>query len=211
MATFLDRQGHWHDWAATQRVALAAVTPAGDAAAGADEKAAQAIVQRAFAAACIRLADYHSARTHLTACLEIYCDLGDQGGQSRIHRDLGSLSEYQERHDEALGHAEQALRLSRAVGDRDGEAFALSNVSSYHMLLGQHPQALAVGREALDLTRKLGARYGEAHTGLTIGLSEKALGRFADAAASQRHAHDLFAGLGDRTFEATALSNLADV
>ena len=210
MATFLDWQGHWHDWVATQRVALAAVTPADDAPPTADEMAAQAIVRRAFAAACIRLADYDSARTHLTACLRIYCDLADQGGQSRIHRDLGSLSEYQERYDEALGHAEQAVRLSRAVGDRDGEAFALSNVSSYHMLLGQNQQALVVGREALELTRQLGARYGEAHTWLTIGLSQKALGRYAEAADSQRHAHGLFAELGDRTFEATTLGNLAD-
>jgi tetratricopeptide (TPR) repeat protein len=213
MATFLDWQGHWHDWTATQRIALRAVTPADDAAASADDQAAQAaqaIVRRAFAAACIRLADYDSARVHLTACLRIYCDLGDQGGQSRIHRDLGSLSEYQERYDEALGHAEQALRLSRAVADRDGEAFALSNVSSYHMLLGQYQRALVFGREALALTKKLGARYGEAHTWATIGLSEHALGRFADAAASHRHAHGLFAELGDRTYEAAALGDLAD-
>jgi DNA-binding SARP family transcriptional activator/tetratricopeptide (TPR) repeat protein len=211
MATFLDWQGHWHDWAATQRIALAAVTPGGDAAASTDEKAAQAIVGRAFAAACIRLADYDRARVHLTACLRIYRELGDQGGQSRIHRDLGSLSEYQERYDEALGHVEQALRLSRAVGDRDGEAFALSNVSSYHMLLGHHQQALVVGREALELNQRLGARYGEAHTWATIGLAQKALGRFAEAAVSQRHAHGLFAELGDRTFEATALGYLADI
>jgi tetratricopeptide (TPR) repeat protein len=214
MATFLDWQGHWHDWAATQRIALAAVTPADGAASGGDDqaaRAAQAIVRRAFAAACIRLADYDSARVHLTACLRIYSELGDQGGQSRIHRDLGSLSQYQERYNEALGHTEQALRLSRAAGDRDGEAFALSNVSSYHMLLGHHQRALVVGQEALALNRRLGARYGEAHTWSAIGLSQKALGRLAEAAASQRHAHELFAGLGDRTFEAAALCDLADV
>ena len=211
MATFLDWQGHWHDWTATQRIALGAVTPADNAAASPDDKAAEAIVRRAFAAACIRVADYDSAREHLTACLRNYCELGDQGGQSRIHRDLGSLSQYQERYDEALGHAEQALGLSRAAGDRDGEAFALSNVSSYHMLLGHHQRALVVGREALALNRRLGARYGEAHTWSAIGLSQKALGRLAEAAASQRQAHELFAGLGDRTFEAAALSDLADV
>jgi tetratricopeptide (TPR) repeat protein len=211
MATFLDWQGHWHDWAATQRIALDAVTRAGDAAPTADgEAAARAVVGRSFAAACIRLADYQSARVHLTACLRIYSALGDHGGQSRIHRDLGSLAEYQERYDEALGHAEQALRMSRAAGDRDGEAFALSNVSSYHMLLGHHRQALAVGQEALDLTTRLGARYGEAHTWATIGLAHKALGRFAEAAESQRRAHGLFADLGDRTFEATTLGYLAD-
>jgi hypothetical protein len=43
MATFLDWQGHWHDWAATQRIALAAVTRQ-------DDKGAQATVRRAFAA-----------------------------------------------------------------------------------------------------------------------------------------------------------------
>jgi tetratricopeptide (TPR) repeat protein/transcriptional regulator with XRE-family HTH domain len=203
LATFLDWQGHWHDWAATQRIALAAVTRQ-------DDRAAQAMVRRAFAAACIRLADYDEAHAHLTECLSIYAQLGDGAGESRIHRDLGNLFEYQDRYDEALDHAEQALRLSQAVSDKTGQAAALTNAGSYHAMLGHYQQALVYSHQALDLHRELGARYGEAHTWLGIGYIEHHLGSFNEAAASHQQALTLFRELGDRVYEATALAYLGD-
>jgi tetratricopeptide (TPR) repeat protein len=203
MATFLDWQGHWHDWAATQRIALAAVTQQ-------DDKGAQAMVRRAFAAACIRLADYGEADTQLTACLDIYQGLGDQAGESRIQRDLGNLFEYQDRYAEALDHAERALTLSQAIADRAGQAAALTNVGWYHTMLGQHRQALTYCRRALRLHRELGARYGEAHTWISLGQVHHALGSLTKAAACHRQALGLFQELGDRVYEATALTHLGD-
>jgi tetratricopeptide (TPR) repeat protein len=203
MATFLDWQGHWQDWAATQRIALAAVTRQ-------DDIGAQATVRRAFAAACIRFGDYDEARTHLTECLGIYAQLGDRAGESRIQRDLGNLFEYQGRYAEALDHAEQALRLSQAIADRAGQAYALTNVGWYHTMLGQHQQALRYCQRALRLHRELGARYGEAHTWISLGHVNYKLGSLGKAAACHRHGLSLFRELGDRLYEATALTYLGD-
>jgi DNA-binding SARP family transcriptional activator/tetratricopeptide (TPR) repeat protein len=203
MATFLDWRGHWHDWAATQRTALAAVTRQGD-------QAAQATARRAFAAACIRLADYDEAHTHLTECLSIYAQLGDRAGESRIHRDLGNLSEYQGRYADALGHAELALSLSQAIADQAGQAAALTNAGSYHAMLGHYPQALVYCQQALELHRELGARYGEAHTWIGLGYIDHQLGNLTEAAASYEHALRLFRELGDRLYEATILDHLGD-
>jgi DNA-binding SARP family transcriptional activator/tetratricopeptide (TPR) repeat protein len=203
MATFLDWQGHWHDWAATQRIALAAVTRETD-------QAAQATARRAFAAACIRRADYDEASIHLKECLNLYAQLGDRAGESRIHRDLGNLSEYQDRYDDALGHAEQALSLSRTIADQAGHAAALTNVGSYHARLGDHQQALICGQQALDLHRELGSRYGEAHTWEVLGYANHHLGRLTEAASCYRHALSLFRELGDRVYEATTLTFLGD-
>jgi DNA-binding SARP family transcriptional activator len=203
MATFLDWQGHWQDWAATQRIALAAVTRQ-------DDMGAQATVRRAVAAACIRFGDYDEARTHLTECLGIYAQLGDRAGESRIRRDLGNLFEYQGRYAEALDHAEQALRLSQAIADRAGQAYALTNVGWYHTMLGQHQQALKCCQRALRLHRELGARYGEAHTWISLGHVNYKLGSLGKAAACHRHGLSLFRELGDRLYEATALTYLGD-
>jgi tetratricopeptide (TPR) repeat protein len=176
LATFLDWQGHWRDWAATQRIALAAVTRVGHPMATAEDKAAQAMVRRAFAAVCIRLGDYGDARVHLTECLSSYARLGDRAGMSRVHRDLGSLAEYQVRYDDALYHAEQAVHLAQSVDDKDGQAFALASISDYLVRLGNYELAWASCRKALGLDQELGSRYGEAHTWLTLGIAELALG-----------------------------------
>jgi DNA-binding SARP family transcriptional activator/tetratricopeptide (TPR) repeat protein/DNA-binding XRE family transcriptional regulator len=203
LATFLDWQGHWHDWAVTQRIALAAVTRR-------DDEEAQATVRRAFAAACIRLGDYGEAHTHLTECLDIYTRLGDRAGEGRVLRDLGSLFEYQGRYAEAAEYAEQALNVSEAIADRAGQAAALTNIGDYHMTLGNHQQALTYCRRALKLHRALGARYGEAHTWLSLGRVNDHLGDLTEAAACHRQGLTMFRELGDRVFEATALSFLGD-
>jgi tetratricopeptide (TPR) repeat protein len=129
---------------------------------------------------------------------------------SRVHRDLGSLAEYQVRYDDALHHAEQAFHLAQSVDDKDGQAFALANISDYLVRLGNYELAQASCRTALGLNQELGSRYGEAHTWLTLGIAELALGRCAEAAACQGQACSLFAELGDRLYEATALGYLGD-
>jgi DNA-binding SARP family transcriptional activator/DNA-binding XRE family transcriptional regulator len=204
MATFLDWQGHWHDWATTQRVALAAVIRL-------DDKAAQATARRAFAASCSRRGDHDEACTHLTECLRIYEQLGDRAGQSRVHRDLGNLFEHQSRYAQALDHAERAVSLSRGIADQSGLAAALTNSGWYHTMLGNYQQALTYCQQALKLHRELGARYGEAHTWHSLGLIEYHLGGLAEAVVCDQHAVGLFRELGDRKYEAIALSSLGDV
>ncbi len=64
-------------------------------------------------------------------------------GQARIHHNLGVLAERQGRYADALGHAEQALRLYQAIGDKAGEAEALNNVGWCQPSSAKYPQALA--------------------------------------------------------------------
>jgi tetratricopeptide (TPR) repeat protein/transcriptional regulator with XRE-family HTH domain len=204
LATFLDWQGHWDDWAATQRVGLAAVVRQ-------DNKPAQAIVRRAYAAACMRVGDYDEAYTHLTECLALCAQTGDRAAQSRIHRDLGNLFEYQDQWEEALRYVEFALRLSREADDEPGQAAALTNLASYQGHLGQNQRARESGQQALELHRALGARYGEAHTLDTLGFINWQLGNLDEAAACHQDARVLFRELGDRMFEAISLDHLGDI
>ena len=95
MTEFLDRRGHWHEWAATQRTALAAATRLGDT-------AGQAAARRAIATACVRLTDYRQARGHLAACLRLYRQLGDRTGEALARHSLGRVAEHQGHYADAL-------------------------------------------------------------------------------------------------------------
>ena len=203
MTDFLDRRGHWHEWAAIQSTALEAATRLGDT-------AAQAVTRRLLAVACARLAEYGQARAHLTDCLEHYQRLGDRVGEAHAHQALSWVAEQQDRHADALGHAEQAFRVFQATGHQAGQANMLNAIGWNHARLGDHQQARSFCRQALALHRETGNRHQEAHTWDSLGYAERHLGCLADAAGSYRQALSLFREVGDRFAEADTLQHLAD-
>jgi tetratricopeptide (TPR) repeat protein len=203
LASFLDWRGHWHEWAAAQRAAVAAAIRLGD-------KTAEAMARRGTAAACLKIGDHEEARAHLAACLGLYRQLGDRVGEARIRQDLSGAAEMQGGYADALRHSEQALELFRASDDRPGEANALNSIGWCHAQLGNLLQARTVCQQALSLYRELGNRYCEAHTWDSLGYAELRLGHLANAAGCYRHALSLMRDVGDRFAEADILTHLGD-
>ncbi|HEV2450732.1 MAG TPA: tetratricopeptide repeat protein [Streptosporangiaceae bacterium] len=138
MEDFLNWRGHWQEWAATQRTAVAAATRLGDV-------AGQATARRLLAHSFARIGDYVQASGLLTHCLGLYRQLGDQVGEGRVHQTLGWVAERQNRYADALSHAEQALALYKTAGDQARQAAALNNVgwfSSWPVTItGHEPSA----------------------------------------------------------------------
>jgi len=203
MTSFLDWRGHWHEWAAVERTALAAAIRLGD-------KTAEAMARRGTAAVCARLGDHEQARIHLAECLGLYRQLGDRAGEARVQQDLSGEAEQQGLYADALGHAERALALFRATADRAGEANALNSIGWCHAQLGNPRQARPFCQQALSLYRELGNRYCEAHIWDSLGYAEHQLGRLADAVDCYQHALSLFQEVGDRFGEAEILAHLGD-
>jgi tetratricopeptide (TPR) repeat protein/transcriptional regulator with XRE-family HTH domain len=203
MASFLSLRGHWQDWAATQRTALAAATRLGDT-------AAQALTGRLLANACTNLGDHEQARRHYASSLMLHRQLGNRLGEARIHQNLGVLAERQGRYAEALGHGKQALSLYQESGDRKGEAEALNEVGWYHGMLGDYERARAFCRRSLTLYAEAGHRWKEGNAWDTLGYAEHHLGNLAEAAACYQRALTIFREAGDRFSEALALSHLGD-
>jgi DNA-binding SARP family transcriptional activator len=203
MADFLDRRCRWHDWAATQRTAVASATRLG-------VTAAQAVTHRLLASAHARLGDYDQASAQLAACLELYRELDDRIGEARAHQALNWVAEQQHRHDDALGHAEQALALCQAAGYPAGQAAALNAVGWCHALLGDYHQARAFCQDAIALNRELGIRHGEAAAWDSLGYAEHHLGRYRDATDCYQHALGLCREVSDRFNEASILIHLGD-
>ena len=203
MEPFLQHRGHYQEWAATQRTALAAAARAGDV-------AGQAVSSCLLASACDDLHDYDQALGHYTSSLRLYQRLGNRLGQAIVHQNLGLLAEHQGRYADALGHAEQALRLYQAIGHRGGEAVGLNYVGWCHGLLGDYQRAHAYCRRSLALCAEAGDRRSEGHAWDSLGYAEHHLGNLPEAAACYERALAIARELGNRWVEADTLTHLGD-
>ncbi|MFC4533535.1 AfsR/SARP family transcriptional regulator [Sphaerisporangium dianthi] len=203
IAHFLGRRGHWHDLAASHRVALKAAQRIGD-------RTGMAHAHRGLARASADLGRHDEAMLHLDRALELFASAGDGVAQAHTHRNLSWVLELRERYEGALVHAQQAYDLFQAAGHRPGQAASLNAVGWYHALLGRHERALAHCRRALALLEELGDLYGQADTLDSLGYALHHLGRYEEATASYQSALELYRRLGVRYAESDTLTRLSD-
>jgi DNA-binding SARP family transcriptional activator len=205
LVVFLDRQGRWGDWCATQQAALQSARRLGDL-------PAQAVAHGHLGRAYLRQGrqDEAQAEAHFRGALELYRALGDQTGQAHAHLDLAEMFYWRSRYRGSLEHAMQALDLYRATGHRVGQAAALNGIGYYHALLGEHEQALTYCQPALTLNQELGNRRGEAATWDSLGYAHHHLGDHGEAVTCYCRAIELYRLTGDRYNEADTLTHLAD-
>ncbi len=203
LATFLYRQGHWADYAATQRTAVAAATQLGDV-------AAQAVAHRQLGRACTLLREFAEARANHQRALARWRALGDVSGQARTHLALAWVCERQEDYAEGAVQARESLRLIRATGDLAWQARALNALGWCQTKLGDHEQALEHCGQALELFESIGDRDGVAGSLDSLAHIQHRLGRHDEAVARYRQAVDLYRELGDRYYEADTLHHLGD-
>jgi DNA-binding SARP family transcriptional activator/tetratricopeptide (TPR) repeat protein len=204
LSDFLDRRGHWQDWASVQDAALHAACRLAD-------NAGQATAHSSLAGAYTRLGRYDEAHIHLTRALDLFTSLGDPTGQARTHRNLGRLFEWQGLFKSALNHSQQALNLYRAIGDQHGEARTLNGVGWYHSRLGNHRQGAVFCQQALVLLQQLDDREGQAATWDSLGYIYHQLGHHHQAATCYQQAINLDRELGERYHEAVAQTRLGDL
>src|SRR3954452_8984346 len=104
MDGYLGRKGHWQDWWASQRTAVAAARRSGD-------RAGEAAAYRSLAGADAHLGRLRDARDHLRAALGLFAGLGDAAGEANAHINLSEVFGRQDHHAEALRHSRRALEL----------------------------------------------------------------------------------------------------
>jgi DNA-binding SARP family transcriptional activator/Tfp pilus assembly protein PilF len=203
MVDYLQRRGHWHDWAATQHIALHTSQHL-------DDRAGQGDAHRLLGFAYARMGRDDDAASHLHQALDLFAQLGDRTGQASTHLGFGWLMERRSHYRKALDHARQALGLYRATGQRLWQARALNAVGWCHSQLGHHRQALTCCRQALDLLREIGDRRGEANTWHSLGQAHHHLAHHQQAITCFQRAVALFRQDGDRYYEADVLAGLGD-
>jgi len=203
LEVFLDRKGHWHDWAATQRTALAAAVRLSD-------HDWQSRSCRSLARAYSRLGLHEDACAQLHEALTLSEKFGDLASQARTHMGFSIVLERQGRQNEAINHARQALNKYRKLGNKDGQANALNSVGWLYARLGEHERALSYCQEALSLLQGLSDRSGEAATWDSLGYIHSQLHHDPEAFGCFEHALNLYQELGDRYYEARTLMHLGD-
>jgi tetratricopeptide (TPR) repeat protein len=203
LVTFLDRRGHWHDYVATQSIALAAAQRLGD-------EPGQARVHRTLGRAHMRLGSYAEVHRHLREALRLSQKLGDQVGAAYNHRIIAWAHDQQGRYREALSEVQRALELFRAAGHRVGQAQTLNAVGWYHSLLGEHEAALVHCEEALVLHHESGDEVDEAGVWDSLGHAHHHLGEHSQAVTCFGNALELFRKTDERYEQANTLTRLGE-
>jgi DNA-binding SARP family transcriptional activator len=203
MVDFCEFSGHWHDWIATQRIAIAA---------------ARRLQHRDGEARCCRALGYAYARTgrdddaldYLRRALPLFREMGDAVGEARTYQDLSWMLDRQGQPALALRHDQIALRLYEQADHAAGQANALNAIGWLHAMLGDYRKTVDHCRQALVLHRELGNRRGEAAALDSLGYAYQHLRQHGASFACFRRSLSLFRELADRSNEAESLTHLGD-
>ncbi|SCF05328.1 AfsR/SARP family transcriptional regulator [Micromonospora chokoriensis] len=203
LETFLDYQGHWRDWAQTQRLAL-------DAARRLHDPLRQAHAHRSLGLAGTQLGLLDDAYDNQRRALALFGELGDEGRQADIARGLGWICHQRGHWAEALDFNQQALTLYQHVDHRPGQAMALNNLGWLHVMLGEHRRALAFCTQAVAVHQEIGDTNAEAGAWDSLGFAHHHLGEYAQAVRCYERALELVRGFHEGFNEADILRHLAE-
>jgi tetratricopeptide (TPR) repeat protein len=203
-ATFLHRQGGWHDYAVSQEQGLAAAYRSGD-------PVAIARCERNIGRPYTLLGRIDEAAEHYTLSLRMYRGLGDAMGEALCEDALTWLWGRHHRYADAIEHAGRALAIYTRIDNSSGRARALNYIGWNQGRLGNYNEALEPCTEALRLFRSAGNQVGEADTLDSLGYAYAHVGRYHEAVASYEASVRLWRVLGDRYNAADLLSRLGDV
>jgi len=203
LGSYFDTTAHWPDWAASQRVALAAARRAGD-------RAGQASARHYLGFSLLRLGARAEARRHLGQAADLYRQLADQAGEARVHITLATWCRRQGQVAQALEHGQIALQLFRDDRNRSGQATALNAIGWYQAHLGHYGDALGCCEQALGLFQELGNPAGAAAAWDSLGYVHHQLGHQADATACYGRALAMFRAQGNAFYEAGTLRSLGE-
>ncbi len=203
LSDFLDRGGHWPDFAASQQIAVAAAIRAGD-------KVAEARAHRYLGRAVFALQDMDSAHEHFSRTLQLRHELADPAGEAGALIDLCRVHETRGDGPEAIRCAKRALDLYRAQGDLVGEAFALNAVAWHQALDENFAEALVHGKQAVELSLKIDRPMIRALAMDSVGYVYHHTGRPTLAIAWYQQAIEILVSLGDRYATARALNYMGD-
>ncbi|MGI5175220.1 AfsR/SARP family transcriptional regulator [Dactylosporangium sp. CA-152071] len=203
LSTYLDRGGHWHDWAATWRIALQAAERTAD-------RTGQAHAHSGLGLAHNRLGRYPRAHYHLRRADDLFEQLDDQVGQAYTKLRMSLVHEGRGDRPAALAAAQQALSLFHTARHRIGQGQALNSVGWLHAQLGRHADAIEHCELAVDAHRELADQEGLANALDSLGFAHHSRGDHRQAMVHYRQALVVLRELADPYYETITLAHLGD-
>jgi tetratricopeptide (TPR) repeat protein len=203
LGPFFNRRGRWQDYTATQQTALAAASRLDDTLALAHAHHLLGHVQAQTGA-------YADADPNFRRALDEFRRLGDRANEAVVLNGLAGMLEKQERYDEALAVALDALRMLKAVGHWWTQATLENGVGWLYAHMGQYDRALTHCQRALSLHRDSGHRGGTADTLDSLGYVYLHLGDITEAKAHYTKAIEAYREIGAPFGEGNSLGGLGD-
>jgi tetratricopeptide (TPR) repeat protein len=203
MAPLLARSSLFHDYLASQRIALRAAQNLGNL-------VGLGHAHYEFAHACALLGDTADSAAHLEQALEQFAALGDRAAQAMAQNGLSQLLEQQGRYVQALEYEKEVLRLRRVLGNRTEIAHSEQTIGSIYARLGQYDAALRHCRRALNLGRETGSLLLTADSLDVLGRIHFGLGAHDEAVTCYLQALAIYRDTGGDFSEAALLTGLGD-
>lgn len=138
-------------------------------------------------------------------------DINDEQREAKAAGDLSLLELRTGNYQDALLHADEALRIRRSLSDSRGEAELLDRMGTIHRYTGRIRDALAHHQEAFDLYSAVRDEHGMAEALCHAGIAYSSLGRFSEAVLHYEKALRLYRGINDKRGAAKAYNNIGDV
>jgi tetratricopeptide (TPR) repeat protein len=152
----------------------------------------QARLLNGLALAYLRGADADAAHRCLARALDLFTDLGDAVGRSRIHTTISATLSEQGRLAEALGHARQAHAIIESTGDRLGTSVALMAITAVYLDLGESRQVIRYGGLSIQGFHELDDPGAAAWSWQAVGRAHHQLGDYPEAVAGLEKAVTLY-------------------
>jgi len=203
LRSFLDGQGLWQDWAAMNRIALAAAERLQD-------HNGLGWTHHRMAQVSSLTGNIDEGIAHNELALEHFGLAGNLAGQGSAHLGMCISLGRKGDHRAALYHGEQALRIFRSADDKTGEAYMLHLVGLEQARLGNGEQGRDHCTQAVELYGDLGDMGGMADAWHSLGTVHQQLGEHVDAIASFQQSLMLSAELGDLWGQAYCLIAVGD-
>jgi DNA-binding SARP family transcriptional activator/tetratricopeptide (TPR) repeat protein len=204
LGPFFHRRGWLRSYMAIQQTALAA-------AGRLDDTLALAHAHHLLGHAQLQVNDYDAAEPNFRRALDLFRELGDRANEAVVLNGLAGMLEKQERYEEALAVALDALRMLKAAGHWWTQATLENGVGWLYAHLGQYEEALTHCQRALSLHRESGHRGGAADTLDSLAFIHLHLGDVAQAQAHYEQAIDAYREIGAPFGEGNSLAGLGDV
>jgi tetratricopeptide (TPR) repeat protein/transcriptional regulator with XRE-family HTH domain len=170
-------RGHWGDWLATHRTALASARWLGD-------RNAEQWILAHLGGYYQNLADPLASIECLRQALPIQREIGNVRAQAIALHNLGlNLSEVGQV-TEAIESLRESLSLFRSAADRNGEGAALNCMGMLHRVRGQFTEAIVLYQEALSAFQETSDLDNECDVRLEMCLTRHEMGEF-DAVARE--------------------------
>jgi tetratricopeptide (TPR) repeat protein/transcriptional regulator with XRE-family HTH domain len=199
VAGFLQRYGLWQD--------QVTVLTAGKAAGGLLRTSDLIVLLGYLGQAYTQLGRFADALVELGHAFDLAGDIGDQGRLAQVHQSLAVVLDRQDRHAEALHHAEQVYAITEGLDDPRRQASALGLRGWYRARAGDYERAVADCRAALLAYERQGDRAHQASGLHSLGYAHHQRGEHHEALACYRRSIALCQEFGERFSEAKVLAD----